>query len=149
MRSARSEMLSLVTTLSIPAAVFCILPYSSFRLPPPAESRAPAPFAAFADLTPDEAAQAMRRAKSTGHGETADAAIRPDDLLLRSLPDDPPTPLVRLSDRTRPPNQARIGWRPPPYLPTRAAPGPATIPSEKDGEAQAPAFSRDDLLRIE
>ena len=148
MRRVRSEMLSLLAALALPVSVFCCLPYSALRhmpqsLPSPGAAR---PFAAFVSLTPDEEAQAMRRAKSTGSGEPTDAAIRPDDLVLRELPDDPPTPLVRLSDRTRPPAPRRMDWRPPPYLPTCAAPPPTVIPTEQD-EAPPFGFSTAELLK--
>lgn len=150
MRRVRSEMLSLLTALALPVTVFCLLPYSALRrTPQPQLSQGTArPFAAFVSLTPDEEAQAMRRAKSTGSGEPADAAIRPDDLVLRELPDDPPTPLVRLSDRTRPPEPRRMDWRLPPYLPTCAAPAPAVIPAEQD-EAPPFGFSKEQLLKLD
>ena len=151
MRRVRSEMLSLLPARALPVAVFCSLPYSALRRTPhplPSQGVVARPFAAFVSLTPDEEAQVMRRAKSTGSGEPTDAAIRPDDLVLRELPDDPPTPLVRLSDRTRPPELRRMDWRPPPYLPTCAAPPPAVIPTEQD-EAPPFGFSKEELLKLD
>lgn len=148
MKSARRELLSLLTALSLPVAVSLVLPYSELWFmaddaPPPA-----APFAAFVALTPEQEAQAMRRAKSGGQGEAAGLAFRPADLILSALPDDAPAPIVRLSDRARPPAPARIGFRPTPYLPTCAAPAPAVLPAERDAEP-ADGFTREELLRLD
>ena len=148
MTGVRREFLSLLTALALPAAVFLSLPYSAVWFHG-AEAPAPsAPFAAFVVLTPEQEAQAMRRAKSAVSGEASAAAFRPADLILNALPDDAPPPIVRLSDRARPPAPGRVGWTPPPYLPSRAAPAPATIPSEK-GEAETSGFTREELLRLD
>ncbi len=148
MRSARSEALSLAVALSLPAAVFLSFPYSALRFvpaSPPAERPASS---AFVDLTPEQEARAMQRAKTSGRSDPTDAAIRPSDLILRTLPDDVPAPVVRLSDRARPPAPERIGWRPPPYLPTRAAPVPAALPAETDAPPPS-GFMKEDLLKLD
>ena len=148
MKGARREILSLLTALALPAAVFLVLPYSDIRFAANEASAPSAPFAAFVALTPEQEAQAMRRAKSGASAESGDAAFRPADLILNALPDDAPPPIVLLSDRARPPAPGRVGWTPPPYLPSRAAPAPATIPSEK-GEAETSGFTREELLRLD
>ena len=151
MRSTRSECLSLVTALALPAAVFLVFPYSALLrfVPVPAPTECP-PFAAFATLTPEQEARAMQRAKTSVRRETANAAIRPSDLILRELPDDAPAPIVRISSRLRPPAAARVAWRPPPYLPSQAAPPPPAIVSEKDAAAPPPAvFPKESLLKMD
>lgn len=151
MRSARSECLSLVTALALPVAVFLSFPYSAFLWPVPVPFPAERPpFAALVILTPEQEARAMQRAKTSGRHETANAAIRPSDLILRELPDDAPMPVVRISSRLRPPAAVRIAWRPPPYLPTQAAPPPAVIAPEKDTAGTTPAaFPKESLLRTD
>lgn len=149
MRRARSEALSLAAALALPAAVFLSFPYSALRfVPSPAAAERP-PSAAFVVLAPEEEARAMQRAKAAGRKGPADAAIRPSDLILNALPDDAPAPLVRLADRARPPAPGRIGWRPPPYLPTCAAPDPAAIPAERDETPPTRGFTREDLLKTD
>ena len=148
MKGVRREFLSLLTALSLPMAVFLVLPYSSLWFVPAETPDASAPFAAFVDLTPEQEAQAMRRAKSGGQGETTGFAFRPADLILSALPDDAPPPIVRLPDRARPPAPERVGFRPTPYLPSRAAPAPATIPSEQDAPTPF-GFAREELLRLD
>ena len=147
MKDVRREFLSLLTALSLPIAVFLVLPYSSLWFAPADAPDAPAPFAAFVGLTPEQEAQAMRRAKSGGQGESAGLAFRPADLILSALPDDAPPPIVRLSDRARPPAPARVGFRPTPYLPTCAAPAPAVIPAE--GDAPPGGFTKEELLKLD
>ena len=148
MKGARREILSLLTALALPAAVFLVLPYSDIRFAANEASAPSAPFAAFVALTPEQEAQAMRRAKFGASAESGDAAFRPADLILNALPDDAPPPIVRLADRARPPASQRVGWTPPPYLPSRAAPAPATIPAEQDTPAPF-GFTREELLRLD
>lgn len=148
MKRARNEFLSLLVALSLPVAVFCVLPYSTLWFAARESPMAPSPFAAFVSLTPEEEAQAMRRAKSAGAGEASGLSIRPSDLVMRVLSDDLPAPVVRLPDRARPPAPGRVRFRPPPYLPTRAAPAPTGIPAEKD-VPPAVGFSKEDLLKAD
>lgn len=92
----------------------------------------------------------MRRAKSAGRGgDAADAQIRPDDLVLGSLPDDPPMPIGRIEERARPSGPGYVAPAPSPYLPSCAAPPPVTItPAAETDEATA-SFSRQELLEME
>lgn len=148
MRSARSEALSLGVALALPVAVFLAFPYSALRFVPMPTAAERPPFAAFVTLTPEQEARAMQRAKTAGRSDPSGVAIRPSDLILRTLPDDAPAPVVRISDRARPPAPKRIGWRPSPYLPTCAAPAPAVLPSEQD-EAPPFGFSKEQLLKLD
>ncbi len=149
MKSVRSEMVALAIALALPASVALVLPYSAIWRAPAEPVRDAPPFAAFVTLTADEEAQAMRRAKSAGRsGEAADAQIRPDDLVLGSLPDDPPTPIGRIEDRVRPSGPRRVAPMPSPYLPTRAAAPPEPIASDPPS-ARTPSFSKEELLRLD
>ena len=90
----------------------------------------------------------LRRFGYTPFGEAADAQIRPDDLVLGSLPDDPPTPIGRIEDRVRPSGPRRVAPMPSPYLPTRAAAPPEPIASDPPS-ARTPSFSKEELLRLD
>ena len=148
MRGIRSASLSLLTALSLPVAVLFVLPYAEIGFVPSEPDRASSPFAAFVVLTPEQEEKAMRRAKFAGSSDVAGVAVSHADLILSALPDDPPPPIVRLSDRVRPPAPARIGWRPTPYLPTCAAPAPAEIAPEREAPPAAD-FTREELLKLD
>ena len=145
MKSVRSEMVALAIALALPASVALVLPYSAIWRAPAEPVRDAPPFAAFVTLTADEEAQAMSAGRS---GEAADAQIRPDDLVLGSLPDDPPTPIGRIEDRVRPSGPRRVAPMPSPYLPTRAAAPPEPIASDPPS-ARTPSFSKEELLRLD
>lgn len=149
MKSVRSECLSLAVALTLPAAVLLTLPYADLLgRPPAADVPASAPFAAFVTLTDEQEAQAMRRAKFAGSGEASGARVRPVDLILSRLPDDPPASVVRLADRVRPPEPPRRALRRTPFLPSRAAPPPARIAPDPL-PARPLGFSKEDLLQID
>lgn len=148
MRSARGEAVSLALALSLPVAAFCLLPYS---LPKGADApaRRGGGFAAFVSLTPEEEAQALRRAKPSARtAEAANASRRAMDLILGELPDDAPAPLLASPPAARPPRLPGVVAAPGPFLPSQAAPPPATIPADAP-EPPRPAFSRQDLLRLD
>lgn len=148
MRDARREALSLLTALSVPASALLVIPPALTGFKPSVPAPAALPSAAFVVLTPEQESRALRRTKFAGAGDAPGLAVRHADLILNALPDDPPAPVVRLSDRARPPAPRRLGWRPPPYLPTSAAPPPALIPSEQD-ETPPCGFAKEDLLKID
>lgn len=149
MKSVRSECLSLAVALALPAAALLALPYADILgRTPAADVPAAAPFAAFVTLTDEQEAQAMQRAKFAGPGEASGARVRPVDLILSRLPDDPPASVVRLADRVRPPESPRRALRRTPYLPSRAAPPPAQIAPDPSPERPL-GFSKEDLLQID
>lgn len=150
MKSVRSELVSLTVALALPVSVALVFPYSALRRASVAVVRDSVPFAAFVSLTADEEARAMRRAKSAGRGgEAADARIRPDDLVLGTLPDDPPTPIGRIEERARLAGPGYVTPAPSPYWPSCAAPAPVTIAPAAETDAAADPFSRQELLRLE
>ena len=145
MKSVRGEAVSWSLALALPVAVLCVLPYSALRFRAREAPPRPAPFAAFVAIDAEQEAHAMRRAKSAWKSDGENAEIRPSDLIFETLPDDAPTPLARIEERARPAPPHLVPLRPAPYLPTRAAPAPATIPAEPD-PPDLP-FSRADLLK--
>ena len=146
MRRVRHELPSLLAVLLLPAVALCAFPWSALTFRPRASAAAAPAFAAFVTLTPEQEAQAMRRAK-TASTERADVAVPHADLILDELPDDVPQPVARLEDRARPPEPERPTWRPGAWQPSLAAPPPETIPAD-DEAAPELAFPRASLLRL-
>ena len=146
MRSARNEVLSLVTALVLPAAVFCSLPYS-FSTESKEEKRSPSDgFASFVTLASRQEEQIMKRAKTTRVSDSS-RNERKLDLILSVLPDDAPQPLLKTSE-IAPARKLEIApFQFGPYAPTCAASRPAVLKSEPE-KAEA-AFSREEMRRID
>ncbi len=149
MRRMRSEISSLVAALTLPAVAVFAFPWSalSFRSQTPAAAK-PA-FAAFVTLTPEQEAQAMRRAKSATSVEAGGIVLPRADLLLGELPDDPPRPVSRIEDRARPDAAPRRAWTPGAWLPSQAAARPEPIAADGDASKSMLAFPKEDLLRLD
>ena len=147
MRRMRSEIPSLAAVLALPAVAILAFPWQALTFRPQTSADAKPAFAAFVTLTPEQEAQAMRRAKTTPT-EAAGVAMPRVDLILGELPDDPPRPVARIEDRARPPAPPRRAWTPGAWLPSLAAPPPAQIPADDASEPKLP-FSREELLRLD
>ena len=148
MRRMRSEISSLVAALTLPAVAILAFPWSALSFRPQAPAAAKPAFAAFVTLTPEQEAQAMRRAKTVS-AETASAALPRADLLLGELPDDPPRPVSRIEDRARPDAAPRRAWTPGAWLPSQAAPRPAPIAADAAASEPELAFPKAGLLRLD
>lgn len=149
MRRARGEAASLALALSLPAAAFCILPYSLPKASPDGAEGRQGAFAAFVTLSPEEEATAMRRAKPAARtSEAENASMRAIGLILGELPDDLPAPVLVAPPTAPAPRLPGPSARPGPFLPSLAAPPPQAIPA--DAAEPAPVgFSRQDLLEID
>ena len=148
MRRMRSEIPSLAAVLALPAVAILAFPWQALTFRPQTSADAKPAFAAFVTLTPEQDAQAMRRAKTVS-AETASAALPRADLLLGELPDDPPRPVSRIEDRARPDAAPRRAWTPGAWLPSQAAPDPAPIAADAAASESELAFPKAGLLRLD
>ena len=146
MRGIGRELLPLATVLAITAAIVLVLPYGAIGFK--ARSPAPAaPAAAFITLSSEEEETAMRSAKTSWQGD-ADSSLRVRaDLSFGELPAAKEASVLDVGERSRPPRFRDVGWAPPPFLPSRAAPPLKPIPPAET-KKDAPPFSKEDLLSL-
>ncbi len=149
MRRMRSEISSLVAALALPAVAVFAFPWSALSFRPQSPAAPKPAFAAFVTLTPEQEAQAMRRAKAATSVEAGGVVLPRADLLLGELPGDPPRPVARIEDRARPDAAPRRAWTPGAWLPSQAAPRPAPIAADAAASEAALAFPKEELLRLD
>ena len=144
--------MSAAIVLATIGAVAASFPFDaiSFRPRPSKSSRAA--FAAFVSLTPAEEAAAMKAAKGAWNAESGGVRHLRAELFSNELPEAESEPALGLPDRLarQAPEPVSPGLSP--YLPSQAAPSAKAIPAEKaadEGGESSPAFSREELLRID
>ena len=152
MRGFRGDFLSAAIVLATVGALAAAFPFDamSFR-PRPSEGTRGA-FAAFVSLTPAEEAAAMKAAKSAWNAESGGVRHLRAELFSNELPEAESEPALGLLDRLARQTPEPIPPGLSPYLPSQAAPPAKAIPAEKaadEGGEAAPAFSREELLRID
>ena len=148
MRSVRSELASLLTVLSIPAAVALVLPYAALDFKPSPEPIRGESVAAFVRLSPEMEEAALKAAKSSWQGAAVGVRRLRADLSFGELPETPNLPVMGVSERTPPlaPQLSELSRGG--YLPTQAA-SPAAKISASPADRPTPAFPREELLKIE
>lgn len=146
MRSIGRELPPFLAVLAITAAILSVLPYKAawFRA---GRRPTPTPAAAFVTLSPEEEMAAMRAAKTSWQGD-ADSSLRMRaDLSFGELPAAKEDSVLDVGERTRPAVFRGVGWAPPPFLPSRAAPPLRQLPPQ-EAQGENPAFTRDELLSL-
>jgi len=151
-RGFRGDFVSAAIVLATVGAVAASFPFDaiSFRPRPSKESRAA--FAAFVSLTPAEEAAAMKAAKSAWNAESGGVRHLRAELFSNELPEAENEPALGLLDRLARQAPEHVAPGLSPYLPSQAAPPAKAIPAEKsadEGGESYPAFSREELLRID
>jgi len=147
MKSLRSEMLSLMTVLAVPAMLAVVFPYSSLGFRGMPEPRPAGDFAAFVTLSAEAEAAAVRAAKTSWRGEDAVGDRLRAELRLGELPAPDASPVLSIDSRNRPVAGSRTPLPMPAYLPSQAASHPARLPAN-DMPVAEPVFSRKELLEI-
>ena len=149
MRSVRSELLSVLTVMTVPVAVALVFPRDAlvFRATPSASER-PAS-AAFVRLTAAEESQAIRKAK-TSWQEGADAAARNlrADVFFPELPEEKFESVMAVEDRRLTHDPKLVCSPLPPFLPSLRAEAPRRIAADGTNEEPLP-FPREGLLKID
>ena len=150
MRSIKQELLSVVAVLAAPAALMAIFPYGavSFKAVPRQASSEPS--AAFVHLTSEEEAEALKAAKTSWQADAASDRGMRAYLPLGELPEDGHSgPILGEGGwaglRSAP---APVEYGTPTWSPSSAAGNPDKIDAEAE-ESPAPAFSKEELLRME
>lgn len=147
MRSWRSELLSLLLVLTVPAVVALVFPYPALRFQARKPLMKSIGFSAFVMLTAEEENEAIKAAKTSWRGEGGVSDQVRTELLLGELPAPDSSPVLTIESRNRPLFGRHSDRRLPVYLPSQAAPLPKKLTDDGVEEAK-PAFSRQDLLKI-
>lgn len=151
-RSLRIEFVQLVAAMALPAAIFYVFPYKALA---PVASAAPdggrRPAAcAFVDLAPEQERSIMAAAKSAWQVGAESVRRLRLDMFVEEIPDAPPDPVIDISARTRLLRAAPLPECPSsPPTDLRSAPPEALGAEKDDGGEPAPAFSREEMLRLD
>lgn len=149
MKPVRLEFASVLTVLSVPAALSFVFPFGAIGFRPasrPAPSGASAAFVAMSD---EEQVQAMRSAKTSWQVNASGERMLRADLSVGELPEDPSlSSLEIVSGPTRSPRSV-VDSPLAAYPRSLAAPAVKRIPREAEAESRPPAFPKSELLKID
>lgn len=149
MKPVRLELSSVLTVLSVPAALSFVFPFGAIGFRPasrPAPSGASAAFVAMSD---EEQVQAMRSAKTSWQVNASGERMLRADLSVGELPEDPSlSSLEIVSGPTRSPRSV-VDSPLAAYPRSLAAPAVKRIPREAEAESRPPAFPKSELLKID
>jgi len=146
-RSLRSELVALSFVVTVPVALLSVFPFAALRPLPPAPPRAAVAPCAFVTLTPAEERKAIAAARAAWQVDRGTVRTPRIDLFADSLPALPWQAVIGVLPRASGERRASAPYVPDPLPPTLAAPPPARIAPQPD--ADPPAFSREELLRLE
>ena len=147
MRSIRHEALALVLMASVPVALALVFPYEALGFRPSRGAGASRATCAFVTLGEAEERAALAVARTAWQVDSKSVARLRLELSSGDLP---PAP-VRTVDLCRPvrgESSATVPFEPDMLPPTFAAPSPRKIEPDIDASADAPAFSRKELLKL-
>ena len=152
MRGFRGDFLSAAIVIATVGAVAASFPFDAISFHPRPTKGSRAAFAAFVSLTPAEEAAAMKAAKSSWNAESGGVRHLRAELFSNELPEAESEPALGVLDRLARQTPEPVAPGLSPYLPSQSAPPAKAIPAEKasdEGGESAPAFSREELLRID
>lgn len=147
MTRLRYETSSLLMVLAVPAAIALAFPYDALRFVPAPESRR-APSAAFVTLTPAQEQAALKAAKTAWQGNAEGVRRMRIDMTLGDLPADDRREAIAVSVEPTLAIPPPIAYGLPPDPRTQAAPAPREIGAAAP-DARPPAFSKEDLLKLQ
>ena len=150
-RSLRIEVVQLVASMALPAAILYVFPYKALLPVAPMKSQdAPrAAKCAFVTLDKDHESRIVAAAKSAWQVNAEGVRRLRLDMFVEEIPETSLGPVSDISTRTRTPRSAPVPrLAPVPPTDLRAA-TPGTISKETDAPAPRPAFAREELLRLD
>jgi len=147
-RRLRNEAFSLAIAALVPVALFAVFPRDALRPLPPSPSAPVAASCAFVTLTPEAERKALAAARAAWQLDRGTARHLRIDLFADSLPPMAPRAALGFSATPSATRDAPEPYAPNPLPPTLAAPPPATIAPQPDADAAVPAFSREELLKL-
>lgn len=151
MRGGRGSLVSVSVVLAAIGGVAVSFPFDAVSFRPADSRQSKSGFAAFVSLGAEEEAEALKAAKSSWNAEAGGVRRLRADLFYAELPEAGHEPALAFSDRlaSSAPGPVEPGLSP--YLPSMAAPPPKEIPPDDTAakEGPAPAFSKEELLKID
>ena len=150
MMGFRRELLSVAIVLAAVVAVAVAFPYDAVFFRPVQRTGRKPVFAAFVSLREGEEVAAMKAAKNSWNAEAGGVRRLRAELFMAEIPEAGNEPAQELADRFARVSPPPVAPGLSPYQPSLAAPPPKAIPAEKaDEKDEAPAFSREELLKID
>ena len=146
-RSGRHELATFVTVLAVPTAIAFAFPFASVKFRASAIQPDLTAHAAFVTLTEAQEKAALASARASWQGDPGVRRLRAN-LAVGELPKADLKPVLDVCERM---SQVRVrptDYPAGPFVPSSAAARPSRIGAEK-GEPRRPAFSREDLLKID
>ena len=147
MKLSRRAAATMLTTLALPVAVVMSFPYSAVSFRAAEERTSPAPSVALISLSPEEEDLAIRATKGIWRGEVSAAERVRTWLPLVELPEDEEGPIMDMNFTLPAGRRKLIAYRPPPLMPSMAAPAVAPLGVEPQTSSQT-TFSRKELLEL-
>ena len=148
MRSVGRELFSLALMASVPVAIALVFPYEAmnFRAERGGESRAAC---AFVTLGEEEERAALASARTAWQVDSRSVRRLRVDLSSGELPSAPVRPVLPSRPQRGEGAASETTYVPNALPPTVAAPAPTVIAPDTAAPAAKPAFSRDELLKID
>ncbi len=148
-RPLRNELLSLLPILAAPLVMGLLFPYEAIGYREPVPARATPPSCVVVELYEDVQAKALELVRSAFSVKSEDFQTMREDLLLAPLPEERPAPILRSSDRRALTPPAHLAYDVVPLPPSLAAPDPEAQPADDPTATEPPAFSREELLKLD
>ena len=149
MKNMRQEISTLATVLAVPAALALVFPYGAIGFRPASRTEAFRSSAAFVEMTMEEQKEAMRAAKTSWQVDSGNARRLRADLSVGVLPEDV-SPISL--DAVIGPSRSAVSvvpYGPEAHPLSLAAPAARRIANDAKPKAAAPAFPKEDLLKLD
>jgi hypothetical protein len=147
-RQLRHELYSLASVLAIPAAISLVFPYEAVNFEPEECGSGGMARCAFVELTEGDEAAALASARAAWKVGASSVRNLWADLTVAAMPEETPSPVMDVSERTRVAPAAVVKYDVPPMPRTMAAPAPGRI-SAGGGADGSSAFPRDEMMALE
>ena len=144
----RYEIFSFALVATVPVAIAFVFPFEAIGFRAAAHDPAPSVACAFVSLGAEEERAALAAARTAWQVDATGVRGLRADLSSGDLPPVPTQPVVSV----RPPREresADAEYAPNALPPSVAAPPPAGIAADAEGLAPSPAFSKNDLLKLD
>lgn len=149
MKPIRLEFASVLTVLTVPAALSLVFPFGAIGFRPESRSDRTGASASFVTMSEEEQSQAMRSAKTSWQVNASGERKVRADLSVGELPEDPSlSSLEIVSGPTRSPRTV-VDSPLAAYPRSLAAPAVKRIPREAEAESRTSAFPKSELLKID
>ena len=149
MRRMRRDVISFLLPLTLPLAMIAFSLCGSFGFKTAEQSARPPAFAAFVELSPEAEARATAAVKAAWQGDSGGIKRIRADLSVGELPEEVPGPVLEVSPEAFRIPGSVLSSELPPLPPSMRAPPPRKIRPPAVSASAPPAFTREELLKID